>query len=116
MPGSASGADGGAATLDVDSSSQLAPLTVDFDEPQRHPSQATLPEVCASSHRGAARCGAVYIKAAHHPEGTRFVVAQCGTARRNAYRTSGMVWYIGNAERGVCDAMLHFVQHDIVMR
>jgi hypothetical protein len=33
VPGSASGAGGGAATLGVDSSSQLAPLTVDFHEP-----------------------------------------------------------------------------------
>jgi len=33
VPGSASGAGGGAATLGVDSSSQLAPLTVDFHVP-----------------------------------------------------------------------------------
>jgi hypothetical protein len=33
VPGSASGAGGGAATLGVDDSAQLAPLTVDFHEP-----------------------------------------------------------------------------------
>jgi hypothetical protein len=33
VPGAASGAGGGAATLGVDGSSQLAPLTVDFHEP-----------------------------------------------------------------------------------
>jgi hypothetical protein len=33
VPGSASGAGGGAATLGMDRSSQLAPLTVDFHEP-----------------------------------------------------------------------------------
>jgi RHS repeat-associated protein len=33
VPGSASGAGGGAATLGVDGSAQLAPLTVDFHEP-----------------------------------------------------------------------------------
>jgi RHS repeat-associated protein len=34
VPGAASGAGGGAATLGVDGSSQLAPLTVDFHEPR----------------------------------------------------------------------------------